>query len=300
MTILVAGGTGFIGSALVDVMVRGGNRVVVVTRNPALVQQRWGSQVAAVAWGNELLDAMSNADAVINVAGENIAAKRWTAKRKRQLIESRLQPTRRLVEAIACAPRPPRVLLNASAIGYYGNRGDEVLSETSEPGSGFLAELCKQWERAALEASRYCRVVCMRFGVVLGRSGGMLSQLLPLASKLGTVIPGSGTQWLSWVALDDVVRAIEWLLTQPIVGAINIVAPQPVRMAELMRMLARFYRRPVWGRVPGWLLRLVLGEMASALTDSQRVVPAVLEQSGFAFKYPMLEQCLQHELHDRR
>ncbi len=294
-TVVIAGATGFLGRTLVQTLRQRGDRVVAVVRNTAHARQRFGSSAELAGWDDRLATVIAGADAVVNFCGENIAGGRWTQRRKAILRSSRLEPTRRLVEAIAAAEPAPRVLINASAVGYYGNRGDELLSDDSPKGIGFLSDLCAAWEDTACQAEPFCRVVRLRIGVVLGSGGGMLGKLEPIVSTVGAIIPGSGRQWLSWVALADVMRAIEWIIERDsIAGALNIVAPQPVTMATFMRTLARRYHRPVYGRVPELVLRLVLGEMACTLTDSTRAYPGRLLSAGFEFMHTDLPSALEH------
>lgn len=290
MKVLIAGATGFIGRAVVRRCLSAGIDVVAVVRDTDRAASLFDGAVELISW-NALESAATAAEAVINFSGANIAAQRWTARRKAELRTSRIETTQRIAAAIARSLTPPRVLLNASAVGYYGDRGDEVLTEGSAPGSGFLAELCQQWEAAAQTASPYSRVVCMRFGVVLGSGGGIVAKLMPIVSTVGAVIPGSGRQWMSWIAMEDVLSAIEWLLVhEQIAGGVNLVAPEPVTMGTFMRAFAQYYRRPVWFRVPEIILRSVLGEMATTLTDSTRALPHRLQQWGFHFTVPTLAQ----------
>ncbi|MCS6999770.1 MAG: TIGR01777 family oxidoreductase [Candidatus Kapabacteria bacterium] len=293
-TIAIAGATGFIGRALVRRFAGTGYRVIAIARDRRRAQQLLGSTVSVAGW-NELTSVVRQADVVINLSGAGIADQRWTKRRKAQLWDSRIEPTKQIVHALATSGVAPRLLLNASAIGYYGNRGDEILTEESSAGSGFLAELCVEWERTARQAESICRVVRMRFGVVLGSDGGMLKKLRPLVSTIGAVIPGTGGQWLSWIALQDVVRVVEWLCVHDsISGAINIVAPTPVTMAEFMHTLARQWRRRVWFHIPEFGLWAALGEMATTITDSIRALPARLQQEGFVFSLPSLEEAIAY------
>ncbi len=295
MRILVVGATGFLGRAVVEYFDKQGADVLAIVRDLGKAMTLLRSTVRLVDWNVFDSSVLEESDAVLNFAGASIAQGRWTERRKRQLRSSRVEPTRRIVEVIAQCTRPPRVLLNASAVGYYGNRGDEILTERSSKGEGFLADLCAEWEGVACQAEPYCRVVRMRLGVVLGHGGGMLAQLVPIVSRLGAVIPGRGTQWLSWISLTDVCRSLMWLIEQEnISGAVNLVAPEPVTMESFMRSLAEFYRRPVWFRVPEVVLRLALGQMATTLTDSIRAIPARLQQDGFDFRDGNLSEFFAH------
>lgn len=291
MRIIVAGATGFIGRSVVEHFARQGVVVVVIVRDFRKAAALWGSAVASMAWYELDGGALEGSDAVINVAGASIATGRWTERRRRELLSSRIEPTRRIVEAITRCSKPPGVLLNASAVGYYGHRGNEMLTERSSKGEGFLADLCAEWETTTSQAEPFCRVVRMRLGVVLGQHGGMLAQLVPIVSRFGGVIPGTGKQWLSWISLTDVCGAIAWLIEQEhIRGAVNLVAPEPVTMETFIRALARIYHRPVRFRLPEVLLRLVLGEMATTLTHSTRAIPALLQHHGFDFHDGTIEQ----------
>ena len=270
MKIAVSGGTGFIGQALAARLRERGDEVLVLPRN-------W------TAAGD-----VASADAVINLAGENVAGGRWTAKRKRRILESRLKETDALVNA------RPRALISASAVGFYGPRGDEVLDESANAGSGFLADVTRQWEAAAHRADEFARVVIFRFGVVLGRDGGALKQMmLPFRFGAGGPI-GSGRQWMSWVDREDVLRAIEWAINHPAVrGTYNITAPEPVRNRDFAHALGRAMHRPSFLPTPGFALRLVFGEMADEmLLGGQRVVPNRTTREGFSFRYPTLDASL--------
>jgi uncharacterized protein (TIGR01777 family) len=236
---------------------------------------------------------------VIHLGGVNIASGRWSQRRKRLIRDSRVESTRLLAGALATLQRRPRVFLCASATGYYGDRGEMLLTEDSPPGSGFLAEACVEWEQAA-EAARAAgiRVVHMRFGIVLAREGGALKKmLLPFRLGLGGPI-GSGAQHWSWIALDDVCGVITHLLAcDELAGPINVVAPQPVTVAAFTKTLGRVLRRPAVLRVPAFAVRLMLGEMADeTLLASARVWPGRLLDSGYQFRWPDLEGALRQEL----
>jgi uncharacterized protein (TIGR01777 family) len=296
MKIVVSGGTGFVGRPLCLLLIEHGHDVTVLSRRRD--ENAADSRVRMVYWdgitrGN-WEDALRGANAVINLAGAPIADRRWTAKRKKALIESRVGPTRLLIEALSALPRAPEILINGSAIGYYGPRDDQPLHETAEPGSGFLSDLCRRWEQEATLAEQLgTRVVCIRTGMVLGKQGGALPRmLLPFRLFMGGPI-GSGDQWISWIHLDDLTGLIHWLLTTShITGGVNAVAPQPVRMREFAATLGSVLKRPSWLPVPAWALRLVLGELATLMTTGQRVIPTVALQNGFEFRYPSLLMAL--------
>jgi hypothetical protein len=235
--------------------------------------------------------ALEGLDAVVNLAGESIAGGRWTPARKQAILDSRIRSTDVLCCALAGLAAPPRVLVSASAVGYYGDRGDEMLTEASPPGGGFLAELCQAWE-AATDPAREAgiRVVTLRLGVVLSPRGGMLREILPLFRLgLGGSL-GNGRQYLSWIALEDVLEVIRTaMVTEDLSGPVNAVAPNPVTNAEFTRTLGRLLHRPTFLRVPGFALRLLLGEMGQAVfLDSARALPARLQAAGFGFRCPDL------------
>lgn len=241
--------------------------------------------------------AIEGIDGVIHLAGENIAAGRWTAARKARIRDSRVRGTRLIAGTLARLSRKPQFLISASAIGYYGSRGDEILVEDSAAGTGFLAGVCREWETATLPArDAGIRVAYLRTGVVLSSTGGALTRLLPIFRLgLGGQL-GSGRQFMSWIALDDVVAAIAHVLTQDVRGPVNLTAPDPVTNREFTATLGRLLRRPTPFPVPAAILRIALGEMADELLGSQRAHPARLLDTGYAFRHPELEQGLRQAL----
>jgi uncharacterized protein len=292
----VTGSSGMLGSALVASLIADGHSVIRLIRReprPGECALRWDPSSGAVAQApNPAL-----ADAVVHLAGANVAS-RWTAARKRLIHESRVVTTRRLVETLSRLPNPPAVFVSASAIGYYGHRGDEILTEESGPGTGFLAEVAREWEAASAPAIvRGVRVVNLRIGIVLSPARGALAKmLLPFRLGLGGAY-GGGAQWMSWIALEDVIGAFRHVLaTETLRGPINAVAPAPVTNAEFTRTLARVLRRPTLLPMPASALRLVLGEMAELLLSSQRVTPSRLQASGYTFRHPTLEDALRSAL----
>ena len=290
MHVVVTGGTGFIGEPLVRRLLARGDDVAVVTRNPSKVRAG-----VALSW-DRIADAAS-ADVVVNLAGENVGGGRWTEERKRRIVSSRVDATTALVDALNRRPDERRTFINASAIGYYGVRGDEELDETAPPGGGFLAEVVKRWEELARRAEGAARVVILRFGVVLGPRGGALGKML-LPFRLGAGGPmGSGRQWMSWVDREDVLRMIEWSIDQRSAhGVYNVTAPNPVRNRDFARALGRALHRPAFMPTPAFALRLALGrEMADEmLLGGQRVVPARTAAEGFTFAYADLDAALKH------
>jgi uncharacterized protein (TIGR01777 family) len=300
LTVAVTGASGLVGSGLAPALASAGHRVVRLVRGagaasaPGESVARWDPDSGALEGS-----ALAGVDAVVHLAGESIAGGRWTEPKKRRIRSSRVDATRRLAGALARLERPPRVLVSASAIGYYGDRGSEILREDSAPGTGFLAEVCREWEAATEPAARAgIRVVRLRIGMVLSRRGGALAAMLT-PFRLGAGGPvGSGAQWVSWIALDDLVRAIlHALATDSLAGAVNAVAPEPVTNRALARTLGRVLRRPALLPLPAFAARLLLGQMADELLlASARVEPARLRAGGFAFHLTPLETALRHEL----
>lgn len=295
MRVAVSGSSGFIGRALCAELAARRFEVRRIVRQPSADRRDilWSPSE-----GVREPQLLEDLDAVIHLAGENIAGGlRWTQAKKERIRQSRVEGTRRLVEALLRTQRPPRALLSASAIGIYGHRGDELLTEESAPGtSGFLADVAQQWEAAAAAAANAGIRVChLRFGLVLGKQGGALPQMLGIFRLgLGGRL-GSGRQWWSWIALGDVVRAIVHLLQNDhCQGPFNIVAPSPVTNTEFTRTLAAVLRRPAFFSVPAWLLRALMGEMAEELLlASVRVAPQRLKRSGFDFEHTNLEAALR-------
>jgi len=310
MKIVVTGSTGLVGTALVNALTRDGHTVCRLLRRETTTgkkePEKRGSaaQFLDVAWDPEdpgassLADSqgkVEGADGVVNLAGASIAGGRWTTERKMQLRSSRVRTTRALVTALEKAKVRPKVFISASAIGIYGNRGDEVLTEESKAGEDFLAGLAREWEAAASQAQGLgARVVLARFGIILAKHGGALPQMMrPFRFGAGGKI-GSGQQWMSWVTLEDVVAIMRFALENAAVsGAVNVVAPQPVRNAEFTKELARAMHRPALFPAPAFALRLALGEMADALLlSSQRVEPTRLAQTDYRFLHPDLRSAL--------
>lgn len=299
MHIFMTGGTGFVGPALVRRLLAGGHALRLWVRSPERAREQLGDLatkvelVPASGGAAAMQTAIADADAVVNLAGEPVIGKRWTEKQKQSLAASRVGITDQIVAAIAATPRQ-RVLVSTSAVGYYGDTGAREVDEDSPPAPGFLAELSVAWEQAALRASAYdTRVVLVRVGLVLGRGGGVLGQMLPLF-KLGVGGPlGSGDQYFPWVHLDDLVELYAAAITDPrLQGPVNGVAPGIVTNREFARALGRAVHRPAILRVPPFALRLALGEAAGALVDGQRVVPRRTQALGFRFAYPELNAAL--------
>jgi uncharacterized protein (TIGR01777 family) len=296
MKIVVAGGSGFVGEPLVRRLLARGGEVVVLTRNASHVRAGRAVEWDARSQGPWAEEAAS-ADVVINLAGENIGEGRWTAERKKRLIASRLDATHAIVEALRRKPASPRTMIQASAVGFYGNRGDEPLDEQSARGEGFLSELVERWEGAAREAEPLARLVVLRFGVVLGDGGALKKMLLPFRFGAGGPV-GNGAQWMSWIDRDDALGLIEWAIDRDAArGTYNATSPQPVRNRDFARAAGRALHRPSWIPAPAFALRLAFGEMAEeVLLGGQRVVPRRAEAEGFRFEQPALDAALGHEL----
>ncbi|MGC8741513.1 MAG: TIGR01777 family oxidoreductase [Candidatus Sumerlaeaceae bacterium] len=294
MRVAITGATGFIGRALATALEQQGVKVWRLVRRPSGAPNE-------VAWSVEQgvrePAKVEGCDAVIHLAGESIAGGlRWSAAKKARIRESRVRGTERLVESLRQLAQPPQTLLCASAIGYYGDRGEEILTETSAPGpKGFLVQVAREWEAAALEASTFgARVVNLRFGIVLGQEGGALPQMLPLfRCGLGGRL-GSGRQWWSWISIRDVVGGIlHALVHRELQGPVNFTAPAPVRNVEFTRELARSLRRPAFFAAPAFALRLIMGQMAEEmLLASTRVLPEKLQATSYRFVHPSLDVAL--------
>jgi uncharacterized protein len=296
MKVLVGGSTGLVGSALIDYLTASRIEILRLSRTPAPAGE------PTVQWdpARGLLPTaeLEGLDAVVQLAGESITG-RWTAARKARIRSSRIDGTRMLCQALAGLERRPRVLICASAVGCYGDRGDELCTEASDPGQGFLADVVRDWEAATAPAKAAgIRVVHLRIGVVLSPSGGALTRMmLPFGLGLGGRL-GSGRQYMSWVTLDDLVRMIDFIiLHQDMRGAVNAVAPQAVTNTEFTKSLGRVLRRPTILPLPAFLLRMLFGEMArSLLLSSTRVDPAALRQNGYEFVHPTLDEALDELL----
>ena len=299
MRILIAGGSGFLGTALTDHLIGEGHEVIVLTRqgNMGTVEKRhrgatsttWSPNGSSGQWAR----ALESADAVVNLAGESIAAKRWSAAQKEKLRQSRLLATRSLTTAIREAPKAPRIFVSASAVGYYGDRGDETLTEASTPGTDFLAALCQEWEAAASDA-HVSRLALVRTGIVLDRKGGALPKMLPPFQMFAGGPIGSGRQYMPWIHKQDWVRLVAWILQNDgASGPVNATAPTPVTNVEFSKALGHALRRPSVMPAPAFALRIALGEMADALLLSgQRALPVRATGLGFSFRFTHIDEAL--------
>lgn len=294
MKLLITGASGFIGTALIRQLLVAGHEVIGLSRTPERLQKKFSGQIRAI---NQLteVDASENIEAIINLAGEPILDKRWSAARKQLLYASRLDTTAALIELIKRLDSVPQLLISGSAVGFYGSHpGDRMLDERSEGRPGFTHKLCADWENKALEAQALgVRVCLLRTGVVLGDGGALQRMLLPFRLALGGPI-GRGDQWFSWIHLDDLLAIIQFLLAHEVLtGAFNATAPEPVTNAAFTRALGRALHRPTLLPMPEFVLRLLLGEGAELLCEGQRVVPARLLEAGFEFSYPDIDLALQ-------
>ncbi|HWY08485.1 MAG TPA: TIGR01777 family oxidoreductase [Candidatus Acidoferrales bacterium] len=298
MKILITGSTGLVGTALMQDLQRSGHTVCRLIRPGTSTRAIGSSQGFDVNWNpatGELGGAAVGADAVVNLAGASIAGGRWTPQRKQLLRSSRVDTTRALVQALAKMSARPRVLISASATGIYGNRGDETLTEASQPGNDFLSGIAREWESEALKAEVLgIRVVRLRFGVILSKNGGALPQMIRPFQFGGGGKIATGKQWMSWITLDDVVTILRLALENAnITGPLNVVSPQPAQNADFTKLLAAALHRPALFPVPAFALRLLLGEMADALLlSSQRVLPAQLQKLNHQFLHPDLSTAL--------
>ena len=297
MKIAIAGATGFVGSRLVPQLQAQGHQVIILTRSPQQASNRFG-QAQIVGYNplksGEWQQSISGCDAVINLAGEPIAEKRWTPAQKRSILDSRQLGTQKIVEAIDLATIKPQVLINASAIGYYGTSETSKFDETSPAGTDFLAEVCAAWETAAQSVTANgTRVVILRLGIVLGENGGALGKMLaPFSAFVGGPI-GSGNQWFSWIHRDDVVKLIIAALNDTkMQGVYNATAPNPITMTEFAQTLGTVMNRPSWLPVPNFVLEAMLGEGAIVVLQGQQVVPTRTLAQGFDFQYSTIEPAL--------
>ena len=296
MNVLMSGAKGLIGSALIPELEAGGHTVNRLTRKPHSEGDiRWDPEVG------EIEGDLAGFDAVVHLAGESIAEGRWTTEKKRRILESRKKGTHLLAESVAGLSEQPSVMVSASAIGYYGDRGNELLTEESEPGTMFLSKVCQEWEAAAEPAREAgMRVVHPRFGIVLTTEGGALGTTLPIFKLGGGGKIGTGRQYWSWVSLDDVVGAIVHAInTDALSGPVNVVAPDPRTNAEYTKVLGRVLGRPTFFAVPAPAARVAIGGMADdLLLASARVEPAKLEETGYEYRHPELEGALRHLLEE--
>ena len=306
MNIAIAGGTGFVGKRLTEFLLQAGHTVGVLTRNPAQAQNRFAqlsaelsSRLTITAYDPHQEEswrtAIAGSNGIVNLVGESLTGERWTPRKKTEILNSRVDTTEKLVAAIASLDQKPEVLVNASAIGYYGPHEDEIVDESTPPANDFLSGVCKQWEAASGKVTDLgVRLVQVRIGIVLGADGGALGQMLGFFQMFIGGPIGSGKQWLSWVHRDDLVGAIAYSLEQSgVSGAVNLTAPNPVPMDEFCNTLGQVMARPSWLPVPSLALELIFGEAAQIILTGQRVMPARIQGFGYQFKFPQLRPALQ-------
>jgi len=296
--IIITGGTGFIGRPLSQRLVERGYDVVCLTRNAPAAKEKWGNRIKfvdwngrnAVGWGGYAEGAL----AIINLAGESIASGRWNAEKKQRILQSRMNAGEAVVKAVQSAKKEPEVIIQASAVGFYGDRGEKVLDEASPPGKGFLAEVTKKWEASTAVVETYTRRLIIRTGMVLGPNGGALVRLVqPFRFFLGGH-SGTGEQWNSWIHIEDVIQSILFLIkNKDLRGVFNLTAPCPLRNKDFCQSLGKVLGRPSWLPVPGFFLKLIFGELAKeVLLSSQRVHPKRLEEAGYKFIFSETKKAL--------
>ena len=299
--IVISGATGFLGKFIISALSSKGYDICVLSRNAEKARKSLGEAHQYVQWNGELSaelqSAIEGSKAVIHLAGANVAGARWSERYKREIMESRKQGTSSIAQAITLAELPPEVWFSTSAIGYYGNGGDEIKNEHSTAASDFLSKVCQEWESATIPAEQYTRVVRGRIGVVLDkREGALAKMLVPFRLMVGGWL-GSGRQWLSWVHYSDVVGMIVWAIeNRSVHGALNIVSPNPVTMKKFADTLGKVLGRPSWFPVPEFLLKLVLGEQAWIVTAGQRVQPEVAQRLGYTFQFKELDIAMKNLL----
>jgi len=305
MKIAISGATGFVGSRLVKRLHTEGHKILVLTRNTTFAQKVFPSQafpnLEIISYtpgvSGSWQDSIAGCDGVVNLAGEPIAEGRWTPERKQEILNTRKLGTQKIVEAIAKANPQPTVLVNTSAIGYYGTSETASFDEDSASGNDFLAQVCQEWEAEASKVKdTNVRLVILRFGIVLGNGGALGKMITPFKLFAGGPI-GSGQQWFSWIHLDDIVSLIIQALTKPTMeGVYNATAPQPVRMNDLSTTMGNVMNRPSWLPVPGFAIEAILGDGAKVVLEGQQVLPKRTLESGFEFQYPNLPSALKHIL----
>ena len=296
MKILISGASGLVGTHLIPTLTKGHDVFKLVRKAAQNADEiQWD---AVKGFGETEQIKLENFDAVVHLAGDNVASENWSHEKKRKIKESRTTGTRVLVDALSKTQNPPKHFISASAIGFYGDRADEICTETSAQGAGFLPEVCHEWEAEALRAESFARVVCMRIGVVLAKDGGALEKMLtPFKFGVGGIV-GSGKQWMSWIALDDIVSIINFLLeNENLRGAFNLTAPNPVTNEQFTKALGGALGRPTIMPIPEFAIKLMFGEMGETLLlKGTRAVPARLEDASYKFKYLNVEDAMRHVL----
>lgn len=299
MKIVLAGATGFIGNALIKALLEEKHHLIILSRRPDVVRNQWGDTVKAVFWdavsSGDWFSDINEADAIINLTGASIAGKRWDASYKKIIADSRILSTRILMKACHVAQQKPKTWINASAVGYYGDVPEGDVDETRHASDDFLGRTCAAWENEALQAETLgIRVVCLRIGIVLEEGGGALQKMvLPFKLFVGGPL-GSGRQWLPWIHRDDLVRAVLFILNEKTIrGPVNGTAPMPVTMKQFSQTLGSVLRRPSWAPVPGFVLKIVVGEFSDSLLAGQKALPVKLQNAGFRFTFDELYAALR-------
>ncbi len=297
MKILISGATGLVGTHLIPTLIARGQEVVkLVRKSPKAADEiQWDAEKG---FSDEEKAKLENFEAVVHLAGDNVASSNWNEAKKRSIRDSRVVGTKILVEALKTLKNPPKVFVSASAEGFYGRTtGDAILTEDSPPGEGFLAEVCQAWEAQAKKAEAYARVVCLRIGVVLTKDGGAIEKMLtPFKLGVGGVI-GSGKQWMPWISIDDMIGIIHFVLEHEISGSLNSTAPNPVTNYEFTKTFGKFLHRPTIFPIPEFAIKLMFGEMGETLLlKGARVTPKRLLEAGYKFKFETLEEALGHLL----
>jgi uncharacterized protein (TIGR01777 family) len=297
MHVLITGGTGFIGSYLVNALLKRGDTVAIVTRSSRSSSTKG---IKFIGWNDNLVDEMEMCDAVVNLAGSNLFDDRWNDQVKKEIISSRVDATRKMVDAINQAKSKPSVFLSGSAIGYYGSKGDQILTEESPPADDFLAMVCVKWEEEAHKLnSPGVRLVIPRIGIVKQKDDGALKKMLLPFKLFGGGPIGSGDQYYPWIHMDDVVGSLLFAIdNEKVTGPINITAPQPVTMSVFAKTLGEVLSRPSWFPVPEFVLRVAVGEAAASIVSSHRVIPQKLQELGYTFRFPELKPALKDILKD--
>ncbi|MDJ0752479.1 MAG: TIGR01777 family oxidoreductase [Ardenticatenaceae bacterium] len=304
MRVLITGGSGLIGRALTPYLTAKNYEVIILSRHPQRVKGL-PEGASAVEWDGKSADGWGHladgAKAIINLAGAGIADKRWTPERKRIIVDSRISAAQAVIEAVEKAAVKPELVIQSSAVGFYGDRGDETATESSAAGSGFLADVCVKWEEAAKPLADLTRLVTIRTGVVLTTTGGALPQMmLPFKFFAGGPL-GGGKQWVPWIHLDDEVRAISWLIeNEDAAGVYNLSAPNIVRNKELVKIIGQALGRPSFAPAPAFALKLALGEMAAVVLESQKAIPAKLQEEGFEFQFPYPAPALKDLIYNKK
>ena len=294
MNILITGGTGFIGKELRETLLKAGNNLVIITRNPKKYEDESASNQRFISWDDDLVSEMENIDIVINLAGENLFGQRWNEQVKESIYNSRIDSTRSLVEAMRSAEKKPSVFISASASGIYGDQGDTILTEEFEVANDFLASVCKDWEEESQKAGKLgVRVVNPRIGIVLEEGGGALEKMIPPFKFFVGGPIGDGKQYMSWIHRSDLVKALVFPIeNEKLEGAYNVCSPNPATMNEVAETLGDVMNRPSFFRVPKFALDIVLGAAAQPITGSIRMQPKKLQVTGFEFRFEELEEAL--------